>query len=95
MAKNPNSENINTDEDILDSFERGEWRSVTKLQSEVRRYQEYASSWLEVNRLVSLTLPAHDFERLKQKAGEAGISYQALVANLVRQFVTGQIHTAL
>ena len=82
----------NDEEDILDSFERGEWRSVNKLQREVRRYQEYASSWLEANRLVSLTLPAGDFERLKQKAGEAGIPYQALVANLVRQFVMGQIH---
>lgn len=90
MAKNLKSE----DEDILNSFDRGEWRGIDNLQGELRRYQAYASSWLETNRLVSLTLPAGDFERLKQKAGEAGVSYQALVADLVRQFVMGQIHPA-
>ena len=42
-----------------------------------------------------LILPANDFEQLKQKAGEAGVSYQTLVANLIRQFVQGQIQATL
>lgn len=82
------------EEDILESYEAGEWQSVGKLQREVRRYQDYAATWLEANRLISLTLSAADYERLKQKAGEAGMSYQALIANLVRQYVAGQIQIA-
>ena len=82
------------DEEILDSYEVGEWQSVDILQREVRRYQEYASTWLEANRLISLTLSAADYDRLKQKASEAGLSYQALIANLVRQYVTGHIQIA-
>ena len=82
------------DEEILDNYEAGEWQSVDTLQREVRRYREYASTWLEANRLISLTLSAADYDRLKQKASEAGLSYQALIANLVRQYVTGHIQIA-
>ncbi len=30
---------------LEDSFERGEWRSVENLESEIRRYQDYARSF--------------------------------------------------
>jgi predicted DNA binding CopG/RHH family protein len=78
------------DKEILASYEGGEWRSVSNLQREIRRYQKYAQSWIEDNALVFLTLPADDFERLKRKAKQTGIPYQTLLTNLVHQFVTGR-----
>jgi predicted DNA binding CopG/RHH family protein len=76
------------DQEWLESYERGEWHSVDRLQREVRRYQEYASAWLKENRQVNLTLPVDDFEMLEEKARETGISYQTLLAELVHEFVT-------
>ena len=81
------------DAELLESYERGEWRSVSNLQHEIKRYQEYALAWLEKNALVSLTLSAYDFDQLRKKASEAGVSYQTLINHLVHQFVTGQIQT--
>jgi predicted DNA binding CopG/RHH family protein len=78
------------DKRILKSYERGEWRSVSNLQNEIKRYQEYAASWLEKNMLVFLTIPSDDFEALKQKAKQAGVPYQALLTDLVHQFVTSE-----
>ena len=85
MAKvDPNRE----EKEFLESYERGEWHSVSNLQREIERYQEYAASWLEKNMLVYLTLSADDFEMPKQKASGAGVPYQTLLTNLVHQFVT-------
>ncbi|CAG1022374.1 hypothetical protein MTYM_01667 [Methylococcales bacterium] len=78
------------DKELLDSYDRGDWRSVSNLQREIRRYQESATAWLENNRLVYLTLPTDDLEALKRKANQAGIPYQTLLMNLVHQFVTGE-----
>ena len=79
------------EEEILESYERDEWRSVSRLQQEIQRYQQIASAWLEANRLVSLALSASDFALLRRKADEAGVSYQEVVASLVHQFVSGKI----
>lgn len=77
------------DQGWLESYEREEWHSVGGLQIEVQRYREYAASWLEQNRLVSVTLPAGDLEMLKEKAKNSGVSYQSLLTDLVRRFVSG------
>ena len=78
------------DKEFLESYERGEWHSVSNLQHEIKRYQEYAASWLEKNMLVYLSLPSDDFEMLKRKAKQAGVSYQTLLTNVVHQFVTSE-----
>ena len=48
MKTDPNLE----DEQFLQSYKRGEWRSVSKLHDEIKRYQEYAATGLEKNMLV-------------------------------------------
>ena len=69
----------------------GEWRSVVKVREEVARYQAYAAAMLETSRQVSVTLPLTDFEKVQQKASEVGMPYQALIADIVHRFVTGNM----
>ncbi len=87
MAKHdPNVE----DKQILKSYEDGEWNSVSNLQNEIKRYQEYAVAGFEKDMLIYLRLSADDFNLLKERAKKAGIPYQTLLTNLVHQFVTSQ-----
>ncbi len=86
MKTNPNVE----DEQFLKSYENEEWHSVTSLENEIKRYQEYAAAGLEKNTLVYLNLPADDFRMLRERAKTAGIPYQTLLTNLVHQFVTSE-----
>jgi predicted DNA binding CopG/RHH family protein len=79
------------DDAVLTSYERGEWRSVAKVREEIARYQAYAAVMLETNREVSVTLPLTDFEKVQQKASEVGMPYQALIADIVHRFVTGNM----
>lgn len=78
------------DKELLDSYDHGDWHSISNLQREIRRYQESAAAWLEKNRLVYLTLSTDDLEALKRKASQAGIPYQTLLSNLVHQYVTDE-----
>ena len=61
------------------------------MREEVERYQAYAAAMLETNRQVSVTLPLTDFEKVQQKASEVGMPYQALIADIVHRFVTGNM----
>ena len=89
MAKQVRTEAA--DDVILASYERGEWEPVATVREEVARYQAYAAAMLETNHEVSVTLPLTDFEKVQQKASEVGIPYQALIANIVHRFVTGNM----
>jgi predicted DNA binding CopG/RHH family protein len=75
----------------LDSYERGEWRSISALQDALRQYQQYATAALESEGLVSVVLPKEDLKAIRQKATEVGMSYQTLIANIVHRFVTGSL----
>ncbi len=77
--------------ELLASYERGEWQSVDTVREEVERYQAHAAAMLETDRQVFVTLPLTDFEKVQQKASEAGMPYQALIADIVHRFVTGNM----
>ena len=77
--------------DILQSYEHGEWQSTGATPTELEQYQSYAIAALEAEGLISIVLPREDLKAVRRKAAEAGISYQAFVANIVHQFVTGHL----
>ncbi|WP_271255011.1 hypothetical protein [Pseudanabaena sp. Chao 1811] len=35
------------EEDILDSYERGEWQSIDNLQEELNAYRQAAATWMK------------------------------------------------
>ncbi len=78
------------EQDLLDSYDRDEWRSVNHLQEERQQYQAYASAALEADGIISIVLPAKDLGIIRQKAVEAGVSHQALIARIVHQFAVEQ-----
>jgi len=75
--------------ELLDSYERSEWQSIGALQEQRQQYQSYAAAALEAEGLVSIALPTEDLQAIRRRAAEAGVSYQALIASLVHQFVAG------
>jgi len=47
---------------LLDSYERGEWKSVAELPKRLHQYQSYAAAALEAEGLVSIVLPKKDLQ---------------------------------
>ena len=77
--------------DILESYEQGEWKSVTASRKRLDRYHAYATSTLEANGLISIVLPPSDLKALRRRATENGVPYQMLIAKIVHQFVAGHL----
>jgi len=83
---------VETEErELLDSYERGEWRSDHISPAQRDRYRSYALAALEAEGLISIILPTEDLKAVRRKAAEAGIPYQTLIANIVHEFLTGRL----
>jgi predicted DNA binding CopG/RHH family protein len=79
------------EQELLDTYERGEWQSVIKLQERLRQYQTYATADLEAIGLVSIALPQEDVKAIREKAAAAGMSSQTLIADIVHRYVSGKL----
>lgn len=79
------------EQELLDSFERGEWQSLSNVAEEIKRYQSYAAAAAASNRIIHLDLPPEDFAEIEQQANAQGLSYEKFIANILRQFVGGQL----
>ena len=48
------------EKDILDSFERGEWRSVKNVKAEIRKHQAYARNTLKKDKRVNIRISSKE-----------------------------------
>ncbi len=77
--------------DILESYERGEWQPVENVHEEIRRYEAYARATLERESLISIALSTEDLREISQRADQAGLRSDEFIANIVHQFVSGEL----
>ena len=79
------------EEEILASFERGEWQSVPRLKSEKAKYAAIASASLAKDKRVNIRISSRDLEGIQAKAAEEGVPYQTLIASVLHKYVTGRL----
>lgn len=79
------------EEEILASFERGEWQPDPKGQSEIARFAAMASAALVKDKRVNIRISSRDLNDLQAKAAEEAIPYQTLMASVLHKYVTGRL----
>lgn len=79
------------EEEILASFDRGEWKTVPKLKSEIERFTAIASVSLVKNKRVNIRISSRDLDDIQAKAAEEAIPYQTLMASVLHKYVTGRL----
>lgn len=79
------------EQDILESYERDEWRPPSGRGPEMERYHEYARGAFKKDRRVNIRLSRKDLELLKIRALEEGIPYQTLMASVLHKYVDGRL----
>ena len=77
--------------ELLESYDRGEWKSVARLARERKRYQEYAKATFKKDRRVNIRISTKDLEAIQNRAMEEGIPYQTLIASLLHKYVSGRL----
>ncbi|NUO81185.1 antitoxin [candidate division KSB1 bacterium] len=79
------------EEELLDSYEKEEWQSVPNLAEELKRHQQYAVATMQQKLLVGIALPQEDFDGLRKRAAENGVTHQALLVELVHKYIAGEL----
>lgn len=77
------------EQDLLESFERGEWKSVENLAEEIARTKIVAANTLRKDARVNIRISMADLKRLKQRAAYKGLPYQTLIASVLHEYAAG------
>ncbi|MBN2065181.1 MAG: antitoxin [Candidatus Thermoplasmatota archaeon] len=79
------------EKDILDSVERGEWKTIANFKKEAKRYQDYAKATFRKDKRVNIRLSQKDLVNIQKKALQEGLPYQTLISSILHKFITGQL----
>ncbi len=77
------------EQELLESVERGEWKTVDNFEEEAAFAREVAANTLRKNERVTLRLSSVDLDRLKQKAAYKGLPYQTFIASVLHEYAAG------
>jgi len=78
------------EKELLESVERGEWKSVGGGKHERTRYTRYAKATFRKDRL-NIRLSSKDLEAIQKRALAEGLPYQTLIASLLHKYATGRL----
>ena len=79
------------EEEILASFERGEWQLSPNGKNEIARFEAMASACLAKDKRVNIRISSRDLDDIQAKAAEEAIPYQTLMASVLHKYVTGRL----
>ena len=91
MSRTIKAEEINHEDDILKSYESGEWSSVANLDEEIARYASIAAATLTKDKRINIRLSSRDLENIQMRAAEEGMPYQTLIASIVHKYASGRL----
>jgi predicted DNA binding CopG/RHH family protein len=80
------------EKNILDSVERGEWRSARSSSRERTRYARYAKATFRKDRRVNIRISSKDLEAIQKRAIEEGLPYQTLISSLLHKYASGRLY---
>ena len=72
---------------ILEDFEKGEFRSIKDFPKMKKFYEKVARNTLKKNKNINLRVTEKTYNGLKAKAIEEGIPYQTLAASVLHKYV--------
>ncbi|HUT45867.1 MAG TPA: hypothetical protein VMX36_06245 [Sedimentisphaerales bacterium] len=79
------------EKEIVESVERGDWRSVRGVKKQIKRYQDYARATVRKDKRVNIRMSEKDLIGLQKKAMEEGLPYQTLISSVLHRYVNGRL----
>jgi predicted DNA binding CopG/RHH family protein/uncharacterized DUF497 family protein len=79
------------EKELLDSVERGEWKSAGGGKRERTRYSRYAKATFRKDRRLNIRLSSKDLEAIQKRALAEGLPYQTLIASLLHKYAAGRL----
>jgi predicted DNA binding CopG/RHH family protein len=79
------------EKEILESVQRGEWRSVKGARREPSRYARYAEATFRRDRRLNIRISSRDLETIQKRALEEGLPHQTLISSLLHKYSSGRL----
>jgi predicted DNA binding CopG/RHH family protein/uncharacterized DUF497 family protein len=79
------------EKELLDSVERGEWKSAKGGKRERARYSRYAKATFRKDRRLNIRLSSKDLQAIQKRALAEGLPYQTLVASVLHKYAAGRL----
>jgi predicted DNA binding CopG/RHH family protein len=79
------------EKELLDSYERGEWKSVKNLEEEIDKHRGCARQTLKKDNRVNIRISSMVLDELQTRAIEDGMPYQTLISSILHRFETGRL----
>ena len=76
---------------LLESVERGEWKSAKGGKRERARYSRYAKATFRKDRRLNIRLLSKDLEAIQKRALAEGLPYQTLISSLLHKYASGRL----
>ena len=76
---------------ILESVERGEWRSTRRLDRERSAYAREAAATFRRDRRINIRVSTRDLDSIRKRALQEGLPYQTLIAGVLHKYATGRL----
>ncbi|MCD5390898.1 antitoxin [candidate division NPL-UPA2 bacterium] len=79
------------EKELLESYERGEWKTIPNPKKEAGRYCKYAKATFRKDKRVNIRIAEKDLMDIRKKAAEEGLPYQTLISSVLHKFVNGRL----
>ena len=79
------------EKELVESVERGEWKSVKGSKRERARHSRYAKATFRKDRRLNIRLSSKDLEAIQKRALAEGLPYQTLISSLLHQYASGRL----
>lgn len=79
------------EKELLESVERGEWKSARGGKRKRTRYGRSAKATFRKDRRLNIRLSSKDLEAIQKRALAEGLPYQTLISSLLHKFASGRL----
>lgn len=77
--------------EILESFEKGEWVPVKNFSKRKKELMQFARNTLKKDKRLNIRISERDLIELQRKAVTEGLPYQTYVSSILHKFICGRL----
>jgi predicted DNA binding CopG/RHH family protein len=79
------------EEQILNDFERGDFKPIASSRKEKKELEEVARRTFIKDKRINIRISSRDLEKLQKRAAREGIPYQTFISGSLHKLVSGRL----
>lgn len=79
------------EKEIIDAYEKEEFKSIPNAKKEMLKYREYAKHTLQKNKRINIRISEKDLLLIQREAVAEGLPYQTLISSILHKFINGTL----